>query len=260
MQPDYTSLEFGRPPGGGDSSEGARSQRPYVITNMVMSADGKVVLEETEQGLGSANDQRLMRELRVHADVVLNGAGTLRKSGTSSRLNSERLTALRLERGKPAAPIAAVLSRSGDLPLERAFFRERDFEAVVYLSDAAPVARRQAIEATGRPVHVVPDADGVPSMVRHMHASLGAELLLVEGGPTILGQLFERDLVDEYFLTLSGVIVGGGAPTPVEGRRISTLASIVRFDLVSAVVNQEDGEVYLRFRRPARAAGPPATS
>lgn len=258
MEPDYTALEFavtpGDAPGGAAADAGPPAARPYVITNMVSSADGKVVVEETEQGLGSATDQRLMRELRVHADVVLNGAGTLRKSGTSSRVNSKRLTALRRERGKPASPIAAVLSRSGDLPLERAFFRERDFDAVVYLSEAAPPERRRALEATGRPVYLVPDDAAVPAMVRHMHEALGAELLLAEGGPTILGQLFAHDLVDEYFLTLSGVIVGGGAPTPVEGPRVSTLASIVRFRLLSAVVNTAASEVYLRYRRPGPGA------
>ena len=253
MEPDYTSLEFGAAPDGAGTPAGADAPaaRPYVITNMVASADGKVVLEETEQGLGSTTDQRLMRELRVHANVTLNGAGTLRKSGTSSRLNSDRLTAIRRERGKSDAPIAAVLSRTGDLPLERAFFRARDFEAVVYLSAGAPLERRRALEATGRPVYIVPDDDAVPAMVRHMHAELGAELLLAEGGPTILGQLFAHDLVDEYFLTLSGVIVGGGAPTAVEGPRVSTLAAPVRFTLVSAIVNEAESEVYLRYRRPA---------
>ena len=254
MEPDYTQLHIG--PESGANSGRAAPSRPYVITNMVSSADGKVVVEDTERGLGSATDQRLMRELRVHADVVLNGAGTLRTSGTSSRLNSARLTALRRERGKPDAPIAAVLSRSGDLPLERAFFSERDFAAVVYLSDEAPMERRTTLLATGRPVYSVPDAAAVPAMVRHMHAELGASVILAEGGPTILGQLFANDLVDEYFLTLSGVIVGGGAPTPVEGPRVSTLASIVRFELVSAAVNTEESEVYLRYRRPSIARVP----
>ena len=240
MQPDYTSLRFPIPSG---------LRRPYVITNMVMSADGKVVVGETERGLGSATDQRLMRELRVHADVVLNGAGTLRASGASSRLGSRRLTDLRRERGKSPAPIAAVLSRSAGLPLDRPFFTARDFDAVVYLSDAAPDDRRRAVAATGRRVVVVPDAAAVPAMVRHMHDDLGAALLLAEGGPTILGRLFEHDLVDEYFLTMSGVIVGGGAPTPVEGSRVSTPESIKRFGLVSAIPNPDDGEVYLRFRR-----------
>ena len=142
-----------------------------------------------------------------------------------------------------------MLSRSGELPLDRAFFTARDFDAVVYLSDAAPAERRRAIAATGRQVVVVPDATAVASMVRHMHEQLGAGLLLAEGGPTILGGLFQHDLVDEYFLTLSGVIVGGGAPTPVEGPRVSTPESITRFGLVSALPNPDDGEVYLRFRR-----------
>ena len=216
---------------------------------MVASADGKAVIEGTEKGLGSPTDRRLMRELRVHADVVLSGAGTLRASGTSSLLGAEDLRALRRARGKEDAPIAAVLSRSGNLPLQQAFFQRRDFEALVYLSEEAPAKHRRALQETGRPVHVVPAATAIPTMMRHMHDGLGARLLLVEGGPMILGQLFEHDFVDEYFLTLSGVIVGGGAPTPVEGSQLSTLERIVRFGLVSAVANEEAGEVYLRFRR-----------
>ena len=115
-KPDYTALDLPAPP----------PDRPYVIANTVMSADGKSVIEGTEQGLGSAVDQRLMRELRVNADVVLNGAGTLRASGTSSRLGDEALEAIRLEqreaagtrrrghepRGRPA-PGATVLHGAG---------------------------------------------------------------------------------------------------------------------------------------------------
>ena len=99
MKPDYTSLEFPEGP----------ADRPYVIVNMVASVDGKATIEGTERGLGSPTDQRLMRELRVHADVVLNGASTLRASGTSSRLGDPVLDAVRAARGKPAPPVAAVL-------------------------------------------------------------------------------------------------------------------------------------------------------
>ena len=65
-KPDYTALDLPAAP----------ADRPYIITNMVMSLDGKAVVEETEQGIGSKVDQRLMRELRVNADIVLTGAGT----------------------------------------------------------------------------------------------------------------------------------------------------------------------------------------
>lgn len=239
-KPDYTSFDFPPPPEG----------RPYVIMNMVMSVDGKVVVEGTEKGIGSKVDQRLMRELRVNADVVINGASTLRASGTSSRLGDEALEQIRLDRGKPAKPIAAVISRSGVLPLDRAFFTARDFEAVVYVSSVTPEERRRDIEATGRRCVVLPAGDEVGAMLRHMREELGAEVLLVEGGPTLNAELWRQGLVDEFFLTLGPVIVGGSETlTAVEGPGPFSLEELPRLQLLSAVPNEETSEVYLRYRR-----------
>ena len=64
----YLNLSFPPPP----------ADRPYVIINMVGSLDGKAVIEGSERGLGSPEDQDRMQELRAHADAVLNGAGTMR--------------------------------------------------------------------------------------------------------------------------------------------------------------------------------------
>ncbi len=237
--PDYAELTFPPPPPG----------RPYIVTNMVSSADGKVVVESDERGLGSPTDRRLMRELRSHADVVLNGAGTLRVSGSSSRLGVPALEERRVRRGRARLPVAAVLSSTGDLPLDRAFFRARDFPAVVYLSDAAHPERRAAIEATGRPLHLLPGTDPLPAMVRHMREALGAELVLVEGGPALNGALFDRDLIDEYFLTLGSRLVGGsGVRTAIEGRITPSRAELRMLDLVSAYANAETSELYLRYR------------
>jgi 2,5-diamino-6-(ribosylamino)-4(3H)-pyrimidinone 5'-phosphate reductase len=239
LVPDYTSLTFPAPPAG----------RPYVILNMVTSLDGRVTVEGTERGLGSTRDQRLMRELRVHADVTLNGAGTLRASGTSSRLGDPALEDLRERRGLPRTPIASVLSRSGDLPLDRLFFTARDFEAVVYLSDAAPADRARAVEATGRRVIRLPADDEIGAMLRHMRHELGAGLLLVEGGPTINGQLFDLGCVDEFFLTLGGVVVNGNhLKTAVVSERDPALDALTHLELLSAIPNGETNEVYLRYR------------
>lgn len=238
-KPDYTALDLPAPP----------PDRPYVIANTVMSADGKSVIEATEQGIGSAVDQRLMRELRVNADVVLNGAGTLRASGTSSRLGDEALEAIRVERGKSRVPTAAVLSRGGDLPLERTFFTARDFPAVVYLSEAAPEKRRRAIEATGRPVVTLPEGREFAGMLRHMRQELEADVLLVEGGPTVYAGLYALDALDEAFLTLGPVVVGGAETlTAVEGAHAFTQDEAKRLELLSAHPNPETDEVYLRYR------------
>lgn len=242
-KPDYTALTFPDAP----------PDRPYVIANMVSSVDGKVTIEGTERGIGSPTDQRLMRELRVHADVVINGAGTLRASGTSSRLGDPALEQLRTSRGKPPAPIAAVLSGSGNLPLDRAFFTARDFEAVIYLGSQVPPDRRAAIEATGRRVVDLPDdhprGATVAAMLRHMRHELGARLLLVEGGPHLNGQLIEAGFVDEFFLTVGPVIVSGPGPlTAVQSGRPPTLETITHLELVAATPNPATSEVYTHYR------------
>ncbi len=238
-KPDYTSFDFPAGPPG----------RPYVVVNMVMSVDGKTVIEETEAGIGSAVDQRLMRELRVNADIVLTGAGTLRASGASSRLGDPGLEGIRLGAGKPPAPLAAVVSRSGDLPLERIFFTARDFAAVVYLSASCPEERAAAVAATGRPVVRLPAGDELSAMLRHMRDELGAAVVLVEGGSETNAGLFALGAVDELFLTLGPVVVGGRATlSGVGGDRGFTRETAPRLDLLHAIPNEETGEVYLRYR------------
>jgi len=239
-KPDYTALTFPDAP----------ADRPTVILNMVSSVDGRAVIEGTERGLGSPADQRLMRELRVHADVVLNGAGTLRASGTSSRTGDPQLDALRVARGKPASAIAAVLTESGDLPLDRAFFTARDFDAMVYLSDTAPPARLEALLGTGRRVVLVPGGDEVNAMLGHMRTELGATLLLVEGGPTMNGALLAAGLIDEVFLTLGPSLVGGRDPHTIvhDEERDATLAGTTHLELLSAAANPDTHELYLRYQ------------
>jgi riboflavin biosynthesis pyrimidine reductase len=152
-------------------------------------------------------------------------------------------------------PVAATLSASGDLPLDRLFVTARDFEAVVYLSGAAPVERREEIEATGRTVVVLPADGGIRAMLGHMRHELGAQVLLAEGGPTVNAQLFALGCVDEYFLTLGPVIVAGrDTLTAVEGARAFGREAVKRLELVAAAPNEETGEVYLRYRVRPRAS------
>ncbi len=245
-KPDYTALELPAAP----------AERPYVLVNMVMSTDGKVVIEGTEKGIGSKTDQRLMRELRVNADVVLAGSGTLRASGVSPRLDDAGLEALRISRGKPRYPTSAIMSRSGDLPLDKLFFSARDFEGIIYLSTAASPERRADIMATGRPVVDVAEGHELPAALAHMRTLLGADVLLVEGGPDVNAQLFAAGMVDEYFVTIGPVVVAGrDTLTAVEGPRAFTRDEVKQLDLVSAVPNEETGEVYLRYRVRHRAGG-----
>ena len=236
---DYTSLDFPAPP----------DDRPYVAINMVMSADGHTVVEGSERGLGSPTDQRLMRELRVHFDVVLNGAATFRASGTSARLNYPKLEQWRIDRGMSASPIAAVLTRSGNLPPERRFFTDQGFEAIIYLSSAAPGGTRERLAALGRPVVEVPEGAEVQAALQHMYTELGARRVLAEGGAELNGELIEAGHADEFFLTLSPKVIGGPSQSPaVRWEAPSSRDEIRRMELVHHWAEPETGELFLRYR------------
>lgn len=235
---DYTRLTFPDPP----------ADRPFVAINMVMSADGRTVIDGTERGLGSELDQRLMRELRVHFDVVMNGGATFRASGTSARLNNPALEQWRVELGMTASPIAAVLTRTGDLPSERRFFTDHGFEAVIYLSSTAPDAVRRELESRGRPVVVVPEGNEAAASLDHMRRELGASRVLVEGGATLNGDLISRGLVDEYFLTLAPRIAGGDSAHPAVQWPGEPTASEIRQLEPMHARSAATGELFLRYR------------
>ena len=235
---DYTTLSFPEPP----------AVRPFVAINMVMSADGRTVVDGTERGLGSKLDQRLMRELRVHFDVVLNGGATFRASGTSARLNDPMLEQWRIDRGMPPSPIAAVLTRSGNLPPERRFFTDQSFDAVIYLSGSATGEVRRELASRGRAVVVVPEGEEAVAALNHMKHELGASRVLVEGGATLNGELIALSLVDEYFLTLAPRLTGGDTAHPAVQWPGEPTASGIRQLTVIHARPAASGELFLRYR------------
>ena len=231
---DYTGLEF----------PAARVfDRPYVVVNMVSSLDGRSVIETTEAGLGSTLDRRLMRELRVHADVVMLGAATLRTTDATPRPGSAALEHLRAVAGKRPTAVSAVISR-----WDRQFFTAEDYDAVVYVADSCAPEAVNALEQERRPVVRVPAGDPALATLTHMQESLGAELVLLEGGPTLLSMFLQSDLVDEVFITIGPVLIGGDRPSivasagPQEGL-------MRRMHLVHLLSDQQTSEVFARYRR-----------
>jgi 2,5-diamino-6-(ribosylamino)-4(3H)-pyrimidinone 5'-phosphate reductase len=234
----YRDLTFPEPP----------EDRPYIYLNMVMSLDGKATIEGTERGLGSPRDQRLMRELRVHADMVMNGANTLRISGTSSTLKYSDLIELRRQRAGNTTPKAAIITQSADLPLEKSFFTSDKWDATIFVIEGAPADRVDAIRATGRRIVMLPDSPtNLHEMARIMRQELGVRYLLVEGGPTLNHGLFRQQLVDELFLTVSGKMVAGRNLAILQGQAFPP-DELPQLKAISHHYNEDDHEFYFRWQ------------
>jgi riboflavin biosynthesis pyrimidine reductase len=228
----------------------APADRPYIIVNMVGSIDGKAVLDGTEQGLGSAEDKRRMQELRAHADAVMNGAGTMRKSGASSRIDDASLVRWRRERGKRTDfPLGCLVTSRAAFDLTGDYFDGSGVEAVIFGSAIGPERTRE-IEGRGPAVVPIPsDGSGTRQAVTYLHRERGVRLLVVEGGPTLNDELLRHGLIDEFFLTLGATLVGGrDTLTVLAGSEPYSRQDVPRATLLSVIGNDEANELYLRYR------------
>lgn len=212
---------------GGDLRIGLHMDRPAVIVNFVSTIDG-VTSYQTDAAAGGGEvsgffepDRLVMGLLRALSDVVLIGAGTLRAddggSWTAQTVHPESavdFATLRSSLGLRRNPLTAVLSASGSVDLSHPGLSDPGMDALIITtsSGAERLARQDAhpnveIHSTGdRPVE--------PRAVLGLLAERGAELVLCEGGPRVLGEFLAARLVDELFLTIAPQLAGRSPLTP----------------------------------------------
>jgi riboflavin biosynthesis pyrimidine reductase len=110
---------------------------PMLRMNMVTSLDGAAWVDGRAGGLGGPEDQALMQVLRMFADVILVGAGTVRVEGYSGELIDEEHKRWRVEHGLSELPRLEVVSRSR-MPLEELLGQLADEGVTQILCEGGP--------------------------------------------------------------------------------------------------------------------------
>lgn len=189
---------------------------PRLRANFVSSLDGAVTLNGRSGALGSPDDQRLMTVLRTLADVIVVGAGTVRAEGYGGlRLPPDKVE-WRRAMGLSDQPSIAVVSSSLDLDPTHPFFSKALVRPMVLTHEDAPVPRRAALAAVAEVIDCGASSVG-PARLMLALAERGMPQVLCEGGPHLFGELLAADLVDELCLSLSPVLVAGGAGRIAQG-------------------------------------------
>lgn len=204
--------------------------RPWLLANMVSSADGAATLTGRSGGLSTEADRALFHRLRGVADVVLVGASTVRAEGYGPA------------RGNDPPPIAVV---SGSLSLDwgTRFFTEARARPLVVTSAAADPAR--VAEAAEVADVVVAGEERVEP--RRALAELGRRghaVVLCEGGPSLLAEVAAADVLDELCLSLSPLLAGG-----TERRILAGPLPNAPVGLRLASVLEEEHVLFLRYLR-----------
>jgi len=211
---------------------------------MATSLDGRISTRRRERvTLGTRHDRHLMDVLRARSDAVVVGAGTVRHDGFPVLVRDPAVRKRRSRR-RPTHPVNVVLSRTLDMPTARGIFEHPDTEKIVFTTHLAPTARvrrfRQVAEVVVLPRRTLPVV-----LVLEKLRERGFRKVLVEGG----GELhfaFARDgCVDEIYVTVTPHLIGGPAPSLLDGRGF-LWKDHPQLVLVSS--RRVGDEVFLRYR------------
>jgi riboflavin biosynthesis pyrimidine reductase len=209
-----------------------------VVANMVCDLTGSTTIDGRVGALSSGADVELFRRLRSLADVVLVGAETVRRE----RYGPVRVAPGDVVDGRPTPPIA-VISRSLDFDWTIPLFAEPGgARPIVITCEAADPA---AVELAEQHADVLVAGDEAVDVARALREleERGAEVVVCEGGPHVLGELVAAACLDELCLTVAPLM--GGDPLPVAV--LPPGAGLHGFRLAQVI--DDDGTLFLRYDR-----------
>jgi len=217
-------------------------ERPNVIINSAMSADGKISSFEHKQvRISGAEDMDRVTLLRAESDAVMVGVGTVLADDPGLRVKSLDLKKMRMDRGLPEDPLRVVVDSRARTPPDAEVL---GVGCILAVSKAAPEERLAPLRKTCEIVVSGEDRVDLVELLSILKKK-GVERLMVEGGATLNWSLIEAGLVDEISVYVGPMIIGGaGAPTLVDGPGFS--GDFPRLGLISS--DLIDGGVFLRWR------------
>ena len=195
----------------------------YVLANFVTSLDGVVSLGVPGQAGGgpisgyNVHDRMVMGLLRAVADAIVVGAGTLREAAQHVWTPEEIWPALagayhelRAALGKSASPLTVIVTARGELDPNWRVFRSGATPVLVVTTElgAQRLRERGIPRAVQAAALAEPGLLGARSILNLVCRVCAGDLILVEGGPHLLGDFYAEHCLDEQFLTLAPQIAG----------------------------------------------------
>ena len=259
--------------------------RPQTTLILAMSADGKIAdVERSPARFSSQRDRFHLEQQIAVADATIFGAGTLRAYGTTLSVTHPKLLQHRLQNAQKSQPIQILASASANIDPQWRFFRQpvprwlltstngakhwqgrSEFERIVIgesgvgsrewgdKEDKEDLGAEGAITNYQLPItnYQLPITNYQSPTIDWTFAlqqlfCLGIKHLAVLGGGELVAAMLAVDLIDEIWLTVCPLLLGGtNAPTPVAGTGFpENLAP--RLELLSA--QTEGQEVFLHYR------------
>ncbi len=194
---------------------------PWVTAKFAASLDGKIATRGGDAAwISGPAARRHAHRLRWEHAAVAVGAGTI-------RADDPRLTVRLRGRDLADGPVRLVISSRGVIPAGARIFENLP-RPPVWVACTKRASERDVARLTRRGVEIIicDEDDGrvsLPALLREL-ASRGVTSILVEGGEALLGDFFDRGLVDRVAAFIAPKIIGGKrAKSAVGGRGVARL-------------------------------------
>lgn len=192
------------------------AERPWVMSNMISTIDGGIEVDGVSGGLGGPGDKQVFSAIRGLADVIVAASGTVIAEDYRKPQTPQRIQDMRVARGQAPFPRLAIVTRSLSIDPNHGVF-DPDARPIVVTHQGAPQDKREAL-AEVADIMTAGETEVVLHNALTQFAATGAKCVLVEGGPTLNGAFAEDDLIDEWSLSSSPLIVGGSGGRVVKSR------------------------------------------
>ena len=195
-----------------------RTGRPFVTAKMAVSLDGRAAAADgSSQWITGPSARRDAHRLRAEADAIIAGVSTVVR-------DDPKLT-VRLRGYRGRQPLRVVVDSAARTPADAAVL-EGAAPTLIATTDKATEDAVGALKARGAEVLRFPSRDGRVDLavVLEQLGRRGVASVLVEGGPTLLGDAVERGLVDRFVFYIAPKLLGSGGPGAVAALVAPTIA------------------------------------
>jgi diaminohydroxyphosphoribosylaminopyrimidine deaminase/5-amino-6-(5-phosphoribosylamino)uracil reductase len=225
-----------------------RLERPFVLYKAAMTLDGKIATRSGQsRWITSKPARERVQRWRNELDAIAVGVNTV--------LLDDPLLTCRLSQGR--SPRKVVFDSAARTPANAKLFEAdpqgRAAEVIVFVTQQAPAARVEALEARGAKVVVVGSAKGRVDVGEALAAlkARGVTSLLLEGGGTLAWAFFEARAVDQVAIFIAPKLVGGAGASPLGGLGARTMDEALPLEGVRIEHVGSDLLVNGRVRYPA---------
>ena len=182
---------------------------PWLTMKSAMSLDGRTAMASGESQWITGPEARAdVQRLRAQSCAIISGIETVLADNAALTVRPESFTSAQHEYMKDRwrQPLRVILDSQLRTPEDARLFESSG--EILLFTTSGDDARRQALEARGAEVMVLPGEQPEPRAVMAALSQRGCNEVMLEAGATLSAAFWRQGLVDDWFVYTAPCLMG----------------------------------------------------